>query len=104
MKQFAENETNKMTKKEMMDLFLSKLPEEKREDFLKDIRSCKTKKEVKALLKKYGVALSEDEAKMLHESMQKEIAPEDMKNVAGGFCSCECDCCWVVCVRVECSY
>ena len=41
---------------------------------------------------------------MLHESMQKEIAPEDMKNVAGGFCSCECDCCWVVCVRVECSY
>ena len=51
MKQFAEKETNKMTKKEMMDLFLSKLPEEKREDFLKDIRSCKTKKEVKALLK-----------------------------------------------------
>ena len=80
----------------MMDLFLGKLPEEKMEDFLKDIRSCKAKKEIRELLNQYGVAFSEEEAKMLHESMQKEISAEDLKNVAGGFCNCqcECQCCW----------
>lgn len=87
-----------MTRKEMMDLFLGKLPEEKREDFLKDIRSCKTKKEIKELLNKYGVAFSEEESKMLQEGMKKEISAEDMKKVAGGscncYCQCECQCCW----------
>ncbi|MCR5090459.1 MAG: hypothetical protein K6C08_13225 [Oscillospiraceae bacterium] len=82
----------------MMDLFLSKLPEEKRGDFLKDIRSCKTKKEIRELLEKYGVVISEDESRMLHEGMKKEVSAEDMKNVAGGYCSCNCQCdgpcCW----------
>ncbi len=94
-----------MTKKEKMDLFLSKLPEEKREDFLKDIRSCKSKKETEELLEKYGLAISEEESKMLHDNMKKEISAEDMKNVAGGSCSCLCYCqCECGCCGDECTH
>lgn len=92
-----------MTRKEMMDLFLCKLPEEKRADFLKDIRSCKTKKEIKELLEKYVVVISEEESKMLHDNMKKEISTEDLKNVAGGYCNCDCQCNFPCCYDDSCN-
>ena len=97
-----EKEKIDMAKKEMMDLFLSKIPEdEKKKAFLEELRSAKTKKEVKELLNKYGIAFSEEEAKMLRESVQKKISAEDLKNVSGGdLCECwgggicTCDYCY----------
>ncbi len=91
-----------MTRKEMMDLFLCKLPEEKREGFLKDVRSVKTKKGTKELLEKYGIELSEAEYKRLNETVQKDISAEDLKNVAGGVCDCACYCCHDLCLSFQC--
>lgn len=97
-----EKEKNNMTKKETMDLFLSKIPEdEKKKAFLEELRSVKTKKDMKELLEKYGVEFSEDESRMLRENMQKKLSAEELKNVSGGdLCECwgggicTCNCCY----------
>ena len=76
----------------MMDLFLSKLSEEKKKEFMKEIRSVKTRKGIDEILEKYGIAIPEDASRILHKSMHKEISAEDLENVSGGSCSCYCVC------------
>ena len=79
-----------MDKKERIELFLSKIPEdEKKKSFLEEFRSVKTKKDVKELLEKYDITFSDEEVKALQENANKKISPEDLKNVAGGD---RCDC------------
>ena len=87
-----------MNKKERMDLFLGKIPEnEKKKTFLEELRSCQSKKETHDLLDKYGVELSEEDITKLHEGVRKELSLEDLKNVSGGSCAspytgCVCSC------------
>ena len=92
-----------MDKKERMDLILSKIPKaEDKKSFLEEFRSNKTRENMKELLKKYGVVLSEEEINKLHESVPQKLSAEDLKNAAGGdrcdcwgggICSCVC-CYW----------
>ena len=51
-----------MTRKEKVDLVLSKVAEDRKEDFIADFRKAGSKEERKAVLKKYGASLTKEEA------------------------------------------
>lgn len=75
-----------MTKKEAIDLILSKVSEDKREALIADLREAKTKEDRKKLLEKYGISFTEEEAKAIST---KEVSDQELDNAAGG-CSCHC--------------
>ena len=50
-----------MTKKEKMNLLLAKVPEERKADFVAELRGAKSREARVELLKKYGITLSEEE-------------------------------------------
>ena len=62
-----------------IDLFLSKIPyAEKKIAFLEEFRSTKTRKNLKKLLEKYKVVLSEEDVKELHENTPQQLSAEDL--------------------------
>ena len=50
-----------MTRKEKMELILSKVAEDKKEEMITEIREADTKEKRTEVLKKYGVLLTEEE-------------------------------------------
>ena len=65
--------------KKRIDLFLSKIPyAEKKIAFLEEFRSTKTRKNLKKLLEKYKVVLSEEDVKELHENTPQQLSAEDL--------------------------
>ena len=83
-----------MTKKEAMDLVLSKVPEEKKEAFVAAIREAKNLKERQEVLKKFDVTLTKDEAAALKKNKANEISDDELNEAAGGCClqKCTCNC------------
>ncbi|MBR2854666.1 MAG: hypothetical protein IKE81_10110 [Clostridia bacterium] len=84
-----------MTKKEAMDLVLSKVPEEKKEAFVAAIREAKNLKERQEVLKKLDVTLTKDEATALKKNNAIEVSDDELDLVSGGGCaSCNtyCNC------------
>ena len=77
-----------MTKKEAMNLVLSKVPEEKKEAFVKAFREAKTVEERFAVAKKYGATLTDEEAQAIKAEVGGEISDEELDCAAGGCCSC----------------
>lgn len=80
-----------MTKKEKMEMLLSKVAEDQKADFVAGMREAKSKDEWLEVVKKYGIRLSEDE-KATFKAQSNEVSDEELDAAAGGCCSCSCDC------------
>ena len=69
-----------MTTKEIIELVLAKVPEDKMEAFVEDMRDNNLKKDA-AFLDKYGIKLTEEE---LEAVSSHELSDEDLDEAAGG--------------------
>ena len=78
-----------MNRKEALDLILSKVDEDKKEAFIQEIRSAKSKEERMAVIRKYGVVLTKEIAAALKASKGNTVSDEELDSAAGG-CSCQC--------------
>ena len=83
-----------MTRKEKMDLLLSKVAEDRKEDFIADLRAAKNPEERLNVVNQYDITLTEDEAKAFQANSGNEVSNEDLDKVAGGVCNCKCACGW----------
>lgn len=86
-----------MTRKERMDLLLSKVAEDQKEAFVADLRTAKSKEDRTELFKKYNVVITEEEAADLKEKNGTKLSDEELDAAAGGCvgvgtCNCNCDC------------
>jgi hypothetical protein len=82
-----------MSKKEAMDLLLSKVPADKKDAFVKELRAAKDRSERGAVIKKYGVKFSDEEAAFIRSDMTNAIPDEELDKAAGGCCSSDCTGC-----------
>ncbi len=80
-----------MTRKEKMNLLLSKVPEEQKEAFVAELRAAETKKARGELFKKYKITLTEEEKSALTD-VDNRVSDEELDCAAGGCCSCGCSC------------
>lgn len=85
-----------MTRKEKMELLLSKVAEDKKEELIAAIRETTTKEERTEILKRFGVELSKEEFEAITKEEIDVLSDEDLENVAGG---CVCICCAHICNR-----
>ena len=83
-----------MTKKEKMELLLSKVAQEQKADFVAGLREATTKEARQELFKKYNIRLSEEEKEAM-KTDTNEVSDEELDAAAGGCCSCSCDCGWL---------
>ena len=77
-----------MTRKEKMNLLLSKVPEEA---FVAELRAAETKKAREELFKKYKITVTEEEKSALTD-VDNRVSDEELDGAAGGCCSCGCSC------------
>ena len=77
-----------MNRKEKLDLILSKVADDRKEALVAALREAKTRKERGAVLKRFGVALTAEEAAAL---FNREVSDEELDAAAGG-CGCNCRC------------
>ena len=82
-----------MTRKEKMNLLLSKVPEEQKEAFVAELRAAETKKAREELFKKYKITLTEEEKSALTD-VDNKVSDDELDHAAGGCCnsSCNTDC------------
>ena len=78
-----------MSKKEIMDLVLSKVEEDKKETFIQELREAKTKEERLEITKKYNATLTKDEGEKIKASKGNAVSDEELDEAAGG-CNCAC--------------
>ena len=83
-----------MTRKEKMDLLLSKVAEDKKEAFIAELREAKTPEERLKVAKKYNATLTEDELKAVKAESSNKITDAELDNAAGG---CSCASCYCAC-------
>ena len=80
-----------MTKKQKMELLLSKVAEEQKADFVAELRDAKTKESRQELFQKYNIRLSAEEKEAMKNDMN-EVSDEELDVAAGGCCgTCECN-------------
>ncbi len=72
-----------MTRKEVLDLLLSKVPEDKKDAFVAELREAETKEARGDLFKKYGVILSEEERSAMKEAPANKVTDEELDLAAG---------------------
>ena len=82
-----------MSRKEAMDLLLSKVPADKKDAFVKELRAAKDRSERGAVIKKYGAKLSDEEAGIIREAVANAISDAELDKVAGGCCNSDCTGC-----------
>ena len=79
-----------MTKKEKIELLLSKVAEEQKADFVAGLREAATKEARQELFQKYNINLSAEEKEAM-KTDTNEVSDEELDAAAGGCChSCEC--------------
>ena len=76
-----------MNRKEIMDLLLSKIAEDKKEAFIKAFRETKTVEERFAVAKQYGAALTDEEAQAIKTKAGNVVGNEELDGAAGSCCS-----------------
>lgn len=76
-----------MTRKEVGALVLSKVADDKKEEFIVAFRDASGQEEQVELLEKFGVNLTDEEMKAI---TSEELSEEDLDEAAGG-CMCFCD-------------
>lgn len=79
-----------MSKKEKIELLLSKVVQEQKADFVAEMREAKTKEARQELLRKYNINLSVEEKEAL-KANTNEITDDELDVAAGGCVSCECN-------------
>ncbi len=75
-----------MTVQEANELVLAKVPEEKKEEFIKAVTACKSKAEKAAVLEKFDIHLTAEELEAISSS---KLTDADLDEAAGG-CACCC--------------
>ncbi|MBQ3804064.1 MAG: hypothetical protein II845_10270 [Oscillospiraceae bacterium] len=81
-----------MTKKEKMELLLSKVAGEQKADFVTELREATTKEARQELFQKYNIRLSAEEKEAL-KAATNEVSDEELDVAAGGCCTgCSGDC------------
>ena len=81
-----------MTKKEKMELLLSKVAGEQKADFVTELREATTKEARQELFQKYSIRLSAEEKEAL-KAATNEVSDEELDVAAGGCCTgCSGDC------------
>lgn len=80
-----------MTKKEIVDFLLSKVDEDKKEAFAKDLKTADGLAGLTALLDRYGVCLTEEELNAMQtgEDDWQELTEGELDLVSGGCGSCD---------------
>ena len=73
-----------MNDKERIDYLLTKVPEDKKEAFVEDLKGISKLEEGLAVLKKYGISLTEEEMKKL--ASKCEMSDEELDAASGGCC------------------
>ncbi len=82
-----------MTRKEKIDLLLSKVAEDQKEAFVAELRAAKTPEERLKVAKKYNATLSAEEEQACKNSGTNEVSDDELDKAAGGCCSkCSCYC------------
>ncbi len=76
-----------MSNKERIDYLLTKVSEDKREAFVEDLKAAANLDSSLAVLKKYGVSLTEEEMKKLTE--KRELSDEELDATSGGCETCD---------------
>ncbi|WP_028234842.1 hypothetical protein [Pseudobutyrivibrio sp. MD2005] len=77
-----------------MEMLLNKVAEDKRDDFLKELRES-TKEAKKEIFEKYGVELTDEEKEIMKKKVSGEVSDDELDNAAGGGCYCGyISCCW----------
>ena len=76
-----------MNDKERIDYLLTKVPEDKKEAFVEDLKGISKLEEGLAVLKKYSISLTEEEMKKL--ASKCEMSDEELDAAAGGGCDCD---------------
>ena len=74
-----------MNEKERIDYLLTKVPEDKKEAFVEDLKGISKLEEGLAVLKKYSISLTEEEMKKL--TAKREMSDDELDAAAGGCCS-----------------
>ena len=84
-----------MTRKEKMNLLLSKVPEEQKEAFVAELRAAETKKAREELFKKYKITVTEEEKSALTD-VDNKVSDDELDHAAGGCynssCNTDCSC------------
>ena len=75
-----------MTRKEAIDLVLSKVDADRKDAFIAELREAKTKEERSGINKKYNIVLSDEESKAFREAMSNRLSDEDLDAASGGGC------------------
>lgn len=55
------------------------------ETFMQKLADAKTSSEIQSLLTEYGIEMTDEEIATALDQAEKELAEEDLENVAGGF-------------------
>ena len=84
-----------MNGKERIDYLLTKVPEDKKEAFVEDFKGVASLEDGLSVLKKYGVALTEEEMQQL--TSKREMTDEELDAAAGG-----ADSSCILCGSVQC--
>lgn len=80
-----------MTRKEKMDLLLSKIPEDRKAAFVAEFRTATTEDAKMEVLRKYGIVLTEEESAILCKKGSSQLSAQELELVSGG-CTCACGC------------
>jgi len=80
-----------MTKKAVIDRMLSKVPEDRKEAFIAELRAAKSKEERIEIAKKYDALLTQEEIRKLQTEAGNEIPDAELDQAAGG-CNCAGNC------------
>lgn len=78
-----------MTKKEKVNLILSKIDADKKEAFISEMREAKTKEERTEIIKKFGIQLTGEEIESIKNKAGNEVSDEELDQASGG-CNCAC--------------
>ena len=84
-----------MTRKEITENVLARVPEEKKEAFVREVAECKDLGEKAAVLEKYGISLTAEEQEAFRSNKVSDV---ELDEAAGGCCYCNgcthsCYCC-----------
>ena len=80
-----------MTKKEKLDLLISKVGEDKKEELIAQLQKAESAEERFEIVKQFGVEFTDEEKEMLKAASGNKISDEELDQAAGG-CHYHCDC------------
>ncbi len=79
-----------MNRKEVMDLLLSKVAEDRKEAFISEFRAAKTVEERLAVAKKYDATLTDEQVRTIKAEAGNTLGDEQLDQASGGCCKCSC--------------